>query len=350
MEFSRRDFRVMIWYDWKSKLSAQECHNRVRSAVGERAPDVSTVRNWYREFQRGRTSLDDEFRGGRPTTAVTPENIDAIREMIAENSRITYNDIRASIGIGMTQIHKILHEHLGVAKRCARWIPHNLKEEEKQERVNWCLKMIKKFNQGQSKAVYDIITGDETWIYCYEPESKRQSAQWIFPDEALPTKVKRTRSAGKQMVASFFGRTGHVATVALPLKSTVNAEWYTTICLPEVFRKVREKRPEGNILLHHDNARPHIANRTTEYLAKLRVELLGAPTYSPDLSPCDFFLFPTIKDRMRGLRFDSAEAAVEAYEQLVSEVPPERWSQCFQDWFRRMQKCIDCHGEYFEKQ
>lgn len=43
------------------------------------------------------------------------------------------------------------------------------------------------------------------------------------------------------------------------------------------------------------------------------------PPYSPDLAPCDFFLFPYIKDKMRGVKFDTADAAVEAFENLVSE-------------------------------
>lgn len=42
--------------------------------------------------------------------------------------------------------------------------------------------------------------------------------------------------------------------------------------------------------------------------------------YSPDLTSYDFFLFPVIKDKMRGLTFDIADAAVKANEQLVSEI------------------------------
>jgi len=197
--------------------------------------------------------------------------------------------------------------------------------------VDWCKKILQKFNGGQAKSVYSIVTGDESWIYCYEPESKRQSAQWIFEDEEKPTKVKRGRSTGKKMVASFFGRTGHVATIPLEDRRTVNAEWYTTICLPTVFQKVREKRPRGRIILHQDDAPSHNAAQTSEFLADLGVELMTHPPYSPDLAPCDFFLFPYIKGKMRGLTFNTPEAAVEAYENLVFEVTAEQWAQCFQD-------------------
>ncbi|GBP27437.1 hypothetical protein EVAR_17139_1 [Eumeta japonica] len=57
-------------------------------------------------------------------------------------------------------------------------------------------------------------TNDESWIYCYDPETKNQPAQWVLSFEELPTKVKRGQSVEKKMVASFFGIKRHcVATV-----------------------------------------------------------------------------------------------------------------------------------------
>ena len=77
------------------------------------------------------------------------------------------------------------------------------------------------------------------------------------------------------------------------------------------------------------------------------------PPYSPDfflLAPNDFFLFPKIKGKLRGERFTSAEDAVEAFKNHVLDMPQEEWKNCYDQWFERMQKCIDHHGEYFEKQ
>ena len=95
----------------------------------------------------------------------------------------------------------------------------------KKDRVDWSKEMLQKYNRGASKHVYDIVTGDESWIYVYELESKQQSTVWVFPDEPNPTKVARTRSTSKQMIACFFGKTGHVAIVPLEQRRTVNSEW-----------------------------------------------------------------------------------------------------------------------------
>ena len=73
-----------------------------------------------------------------------------------------------------------------------------------------------------------------------EVESRQQSTMWVFQDEPNPTKVARARSTSKQMIAWFFGKTEHVANVPLEQCRTVNSEWYTIICLPVVFQKIRK--------------------------------------------------------------------------------------------------------------
>ncbi|EFN72051.1 hypothetical protein EAG_00124, partial [Camponotus floridanus] len=61
------------------------------------------------------------------------------------------------------------------------------------------------------------------------------------------------------------------------------------------------------------------------------------------------FLFPNIKNKLRGQRFSMPEEAVDAFKTHVLEVPLSEWHECYNKWFERMQKCIDHHGEYFEK-
>ena len=86
--------------------------------------------------------------------------------------------IETTLGISGTSIHSILHEHLTVKKIFSRWIPHNFSIAQKKARVNWSKEMLPKYDRGASKHVYDIVTGDESWIYAYELECKYQSTLW----------------------------------------------------------------------------------------------------------------------------------------------------------------------------
>ena len=109
----------------------------------------------------------------------------------------------------MKAIHTILHDHLSgnFTETLQSLDQHNFTEAQKQVRVKWSKEMLKKFNRGRSNLVYNIVTGDETSIYSYEPESKQQSTVWVFQNEPKPTKVVRSRSAAKQTIACFFGYT-----------------------------------------------------------------------------------------------------------------------------------------------
>ena len=77
---------------------------------------------------------------------------------------------------------------------------------------------------------------------------------------------------------------------------------------------------------------------------------MSHPLYSSDVAPNDFFLFPYVKNKMRGQRFLTPEEAVDAFRMHVLEIPRSEWQKCFYNWFKRTQKCIDLNGENFEKQ
>ena len=349
---SRRDFRAMIYYDFKQGKSYQQCHQTLKHGFGDQCPSTATVFRWYRHFRSGQTSIEDSDRCGRPNTAVTPENVFRVRSMVNDDRRVTYAEIKGMLKISSGSVNTILHEHLKLRKRYARWVPHSLNLEQRQGRVDWCHSMMERFDQGRSRRVWDIVTGDETWIYQYDPETKQQSSVWVFEDEDPPVKYMRSKSAGKQMIACFFAKSGHVATVPLEDRKTVTADWYVTNCLPKVFEAWRERRPRTGtrgLLLHHDNASAHTARATTTFLEEKNVQLVAHPPYSPDLAPNDFFLFPKVKRQLKGKKFQTPEDARRFFDAIVSGLPESTWSGAFGNWFYRMDKCIESSGGHFEK-
>ena len=126
MELNREHFRAIIFYNFRRGLNQQQCIDELNSIFGDEAPSRTSVYRWFTEFNRGRSSLNDEFREGRPKSVVVPKNIDAVRELILQDRHVTYREIEVTLNISGTSIHSILHEHLAVKKICSRWIPHNL--------------------------------------------------------------------------------------------------------------------------------------------------------------------------------------------------------------------------------
>ena len=62
-----------------------------------------------------------------------------------------------------------------------------------------------------------------------------------------------------------------------------------------------------------------------DFFAENSIQLVTHPPYSPDLAPCGFFLFPTVKEKIRGTKFDSPGEAVEAFREEIFNTSDEKW-------------------------
>ena len=116
MESERQHFRAMILYDLKSSLNQVQSLERLTQFFRGLAPSRATVYNWFVEFKRGRTSLEDEERSGRLSMAVIDDSIDAVEKMVREDARVTYKDIEAFLRIGSGSVAKFCTPILGSAR------------------------------------------------------------------------------------------------------------------------------------------------------------------------------------------------------------------------------------------
>ena len=116
------------------------------------------------------------------------------------------------------------------------------------------------------------------------------------------------------------------------------------------FRNKRRGKSSSNILLLHDNATPHVAKRTRETLQSLHITAIEYPPYSPDLSPCDFFLFGRLKRELRGRNFEQRQDLEAEVRHVCHRViRRDEYAEAMQNLVKRWQKCIAVGGEYVEK-
>ena len=91
----------------------------------------------------------------------------------------------------------------------------------------------------------------------------------------------------------------------------------------------RETRGLRGLIFHDDNTKPHRTLITNEYLLKNYVGQCQNLSYSPDLSPCDFFLFPKLKKQLHGIRFNEDNEMVTALEQVIDSLTKEDFRRLF---------------------
>ena len=76
------------------------------------------------------------------------------------------------------------------------------------------------------------------------------------------------------------------------------------------------------------------------------MKVLNDPPYSPDLSPCDFFLFPRLKKMLSGNKYTSRSSLGSGIYQYLQQIPKEDYLSAFSDWVKRLQKCVSVKGKY----
>ena len=76
--------------------------------------------------------------------------------------------------------------------------------------------------------------------------------------------------------------------------------------------------------------------------------LLDTP-YSPDLAPCDFCLFPKLKEKLRGCRYETIEEMKEAVTKVIDMLIQEDFHRVFQKLLEWYNKCIAAGGDYVEE-
>jgi hypothetical protein len=146
----------------------------------------------------------------------------------------------------------------------------------------------------------------------------------------------------------FFYHQGVVQKEFVPLGQTVNQTFHREV-LDRLRRSVLGARPEiaVNWILHHDNAPCHGALSVREFLASKQISVFPQPPYSPYLAPCDFFLFPNIKHRLKGHHFATVDNIKGAAAEVLNGLTEEDFQRCFLESGNRWKRCMVSQGAYF---
>ena len=163
----------------------------------------ASVFEWHKRFKEGRESVRDDERCGRSKEVRTPGLIGQIKNFVDKDRRVSIESISAQFDGSVGTVHIIIHEKLKMLKICGKFVPRVLREDQKEKRCHDSREMVELLNS--HPAVLDaLVTCDESWIYCYDPETKRQSSQWKHAGSPRPKKAKQNKSILKHLMIPFF--------------------------------------------------------------------------------------------------------------------------------------------------
>ena len=221
----------------------------------------------------------------------TPELIQKIEKLISEDARLKKKQLTEIVGVSDTTIFKILHDHLGMTMIGARWVPRMLTLPQKQQRVKCSRAFLDLCKEDKDGVSSRIVTGDETWIYYYELESKQNFMH--KKGTPPPKKFKVSQSAGKLMAMVFWDSEGILLIDYKDKGVSITGQYYALILerLKEAIKEKRRGKLIKGVLLIYNNAPVYKSCVALAALHKEGFDILN----HPNLAPSDYYLFPKLK-------------------------------------------------------
>jgi len=101
-------------------------------------------------------------------------------------------------------------------------------------------------------------------------------------------------------------------------------------------------------VLQHDNAPTHTALSIREFLAKKNIPVLPHPPYRPDLAPCDFYLFPKLKSKLKVHHFGTMENIQKIVTDELNTLTENDFQYCYDQWKKLWNHFVTSQELYFE--
>ena len=211
--------RVNIKFPTTLGKPATETYNLLTEVYGDQCLSCMQVFEWFKKFMEGTEDVGNDPKSGRPSTVKTQENVEKVARIVRGDRRLSIRAISELTNISKESVIQILRDDQGMKKVCAKVVPKILTPEQKEHRVNCCIGSLENI-ENDPDFFQNVITCDETWIFQYAPETKRQSMQWNSPQS--PRKKKARMSKSKAMMIAFSDIRGVIYIDWVPEGQTVN--------------------------------------------------------------------------------------------------------------------------------
>lgn len=254
---------------------------------------------------------------------------------VQQDRHMSSDDIAKELKIEHQMVLNHL-EKIGYRKKFDVWVPYDSKLCNSFERISICEALLKR--NEHEPFLERMITGGAKWITSVDPLAN------IIPRSAQAKKKKPK----KVLLCVWWDWKGVVYHEWRMSDETTDPELYSQQ-LMSLRKAIRRERPElmdSNVVYQHDNTRPFTCISSRRKLEEFGWEVLMHPSHSPDITPSDYHLFPSLPNSF--LVFELM--GVGWLKRLFNQKPQSFYNQGIMTLPEKWQKVIDQNGDYLEEQ
>lgn len=340
-------FKIAAWYEnFKSPVMV---HRKFRSEYGRNAslPDPRTIKNLHANCIEHGTVIY-KSKGGRKRESRSLENIANVEDKIEENPRISIRRLACSLELSRATVHRILQEK--------KYHPYKIKvvqelfEEDLAARVQFCEDFLELL-ESEPEILKLILFTDEANFHINGAVNRHNCRYWATEDpkelHAVPLHSPKVVVWGGiwsgGVVGPFF------------FNGSVNKDSYRAMLQDYLVPLLEETGEMDEIYFMQDGAAPHFAKTVRSFLSDtFPARVIGRgcdipwPPRSPDLTPCDFFLWGYIKNLVYSEPVHDIEHLKERIRHAFTEVTGEMRAKTLLNFKFRLEKCIEREGAHVE--
>ena len=143
----------------------------ISTAYGDAVLSSAQIFSWHKAFKDGREGVEDEQRAGHPSIARTEISVARVKIVLDRDRRLQVRLIAEEVGLPKTDVHGIITEDMHMRKICAKLVLKNLSDEQKDKCVLVSREILDRVTN-EPDFLQGVITGDETWVFEYNPTPK----------------------------------------------------------------------------------------------------------------------------------------------------------------------------------
>lgn len=215
--------------------------------------------------------------------------------------------------------------------------------------IKFCVKLKKSATEtfASLTEAYGDATLSRTMVFRWHKAFK-EGRENVEDDPRSGRPISSTNDENVEVVRAVMVKDRRLSVRMIP-GLTVNRAFYKDV-LERLRKRVQRVRTDiaDDWVLHHDNAAAHTALSIRVFLAKKNIPVLPHPPYSPDLAPCDFYLFPKLKLKLKGHYFGTIEDIQKTVTDDLNTLTENDFQDCYDQWKKRWNHCVTSQGSYFE--
>jgi hypothetical protein len=172
---------------------------------------------------------------------------------------------------------------------------------------------------------------------------------WTLSRDDVATKSRQQIQNKKFMFTIIWNLSGFYVVDRVSNDTKLNSDYFVRNILTPLEEAIfpQGRAPHHKRLMTHlDNCSVHTSRASTEWLEERDMRRMPQPPYSPDLTPSDFYLFPTVKEKLERTQVADEEQFLESLRAILRGIDQEELNRVFQAWVRRIQKVSEGNGDH----